>query len=176
MFYLHQGCLEYYIYRSCSGYFVVSNALTSPSLLPTTQPTGPTITPSMAVASSNRPSGPTLAPYFTSSVNCGSFTVTNPNKVLCLFSACGGTSLSISSVTSSSGYIYLSLFDSGALLVASGVYSITFKTPIDSLCQVTIFNQHAIESSNIPIKTILFCTFFFIDLHPSTGVLLQRFF
>lgn len=130
------GCAEYYIYRSCSGYFVVSNALSPPSLLPTTQPTGPTIAPSMTVASSNRPSGPTLAPYFTSSVNCGSFTVTNPNKVICLFSACGGTSLSITSVTSASGYIYLTLFNSGAQLVASRVTSITFTTPIDSWCQV----------------------------------------
>jgi hypothetical protein len=80
-------------------------------------------------------------PSFTSSVNCGDFTVFYPDTAPCLFTACGGQYLSISSTYDSYGYAYLQLFDSSGALILSNDYSIELTTPVESACQTYTLQQ-----------------------------------
>lgn len=147
-FALHQGCYDGFEYSptSCSGRYEVFNVLPAPSRTPSAAPTGPSLVPSVTPRSTTQPTGPSQMPSFTSSVNCGDFTVFYPDTAPCLFTACGGQYLSISSTYDSygygsHGYAYLQLFDSSGELMLSNDYSIELTTPVESACQTYTLQQ-----------------------------------
>lgn len=142
-FTLHQGCFDEYEYSStsCSGSYEVFNVLPAPSPAPSLAPTGPSLVPSVTPRTTTRPTGPSQMPSFTTSVNCGDFSVTYPNTAPCLFTACGGQHLSISLAYVSYGYAYLQLYDSFDTLILSNEYSMELTTPVDSACQTYTLQQ-----------------------------------
>lgn len=144
-FTLHQGCYDgggyYYSEASCSGSYVVLNAMPAPSSTPSVVPTGPSLVPSATPPSTVGPTGPSPMPSFTTAVNCEEFSVSYPDTVPCLFTACRGQRLSISSSSFNYGYAFLELYDSSGNSISISLNSLTLTTPMESSCQTYTLQQ-----------------------------------
>ena len=134
-FTLRQGCYDYYYGPStCSGSYVVTNALSVPSSTPSAAPTGPSLVPSASPRSTTLPTGPTQVPSYTTAVDCGDLASSYLNPVSCYFIACGGKYLTITPASYYT-YAYLQLYDSSGERIQFGYNYMVLSTPVDSVCQ-----------------------------------------
>lgn len=138
-YYNGMGCQTFRLRQACSSssscknvFYIITNAQPVQSAIPTVASTGRSSGPISAA-----PTGTWQNKTFATYVDCGFFSIQNPNdQKPCYFRACGGTELSIVATSSN---IYATLYSSGGKILAYywGYYSSTsFSTPVDSLCQV----------------------------------------
>jgi hypothetical protein len=147
----------------CDGYYIISNARSAPSSIPSVASTGKSFAPTSAA-----PNTPIQMTTFASYVDCDFVSLQYPETKPCFFNACEGTYLSIVNIFHKGEYngnMEASLYNSvSKIYSASDFYFVDgFTTSAYAFCQV-ILNL----VSNIDY--VLWCR---IDLFLQTYTLIQ---
>jgi hypothetical protein len=142
-FYNYRGCQIFNLVKIlcktfCDGYYIISNARSAPSSIPSVASTGKSFAPTSAA-----PNTPIQMTTFASYVDCDFVSLQYPETKPCFFNACEGTYLSIVNIFHKGEYngnMEASLYNSvSKIYSASDFYFVDgFTTSAYAFCQVIL--------------------------------------